>query len=52
MFTRLLSPIKRFIMSLLVQLFIKYLESHPDQVETLVAALVDALISHIHKPAA
>jgi hypothetical protein len=39
-------------MNLLVQLFTNYLESHPQQVEQLVAALVDALIAHLNKPAA
>lgn len=37
-------------MNLAVQLAIKYLESHPDQVEKLAAALIDALIQHLHKP--
>lgn len=38
---------KDWIMSALVQLFLKYLESHPDQVEKLIEALVEALIQHL-----
>lgn len=38
-------------MNIAVSLILKYLEAHPDQVEKLVAALIDALITHLHKPA-
>lgn len=34
-------------MNVLVTLFVKYLESHPDQVEQLVAALIQALLQHL-----
>lgn len=36
-------------MSVILNIALKYLENHPDQIEKLLAAAIDALISHIEK---
>lgn len=37
------------ILSLILNAFIKYIESHPDQVEILVKALIDKIVDEVKK---
>lgn len=35
---------------IILKAFIKYVESHPDVIEKLIAGLVDALVKHLEAP--
>lgn len=39
-------------MAFIVKAALAYLESHPEQVEKLVAALIEALVNHLNAPKA
>lgn len=41
-----------YLMAFIVKAALAYLESHPEQVEKLVAALIEALVNHLNAPKA